>query len=54
MHEVIILASDRKIEYGGLADMVREINATEVSAEEYLSDHVYVYNRSKELVEIAA
>lgn len=54
VHEIIILASGRKIEYGVLADMVREINATEVSAEEYLSDHVYVYNRSKKLIEIAA
>lgn len=54
VHEIIVLAPDCKTGYGELAEMVKEVNTEEVSAEEYLSDHVYVYDRSKELLKIAA
>ncbi len=54
VHEVIILPSKYGVEFGGLADMVKEINATEVSAEDYLSDHVYIYSKSEETLKIAA
>lgn len=54
VHEIIVLAPDYKTGYGELAEMVKEVNTEEVSAEEYLSDHVYVYDRSKELLKIAA
>lgn len=54
VHEIIILAPDYKTGYGELAEMVKEVNTEEVSAEEYLSDHVYVYDRSEELLKIAA
>lgn len=54
VHEVIIIASCQNSNYTELADMVREINATEVSVEDYLSDHVYVYTGSEEALEIVA
>lgn len=54
VHEIIVLAPDYKTGYGELAEMVKEVNTEEVSAEEYLSDHVYVYDRSEELLKIAA
>lgn len=54
VHEVIVLAADHNMGYGELAEMVKEVNAEEVSAEEYLSDHVYVYTRSEESLRIAA
>lgn len=54
VHEVIILPKKAGLRYKDLAEMVQEINATEVSEDEFLSDHIYVYNRSKELLEIAA
>ena len=54
VHEVIVLSAGQNMGYGELAEMVRQVNAEEVSAEEYLSDHVYVYNRSEESLRIAA
>ena len=39
------------IEY--LRDMVRTVNATEVSEEEYLSNNVYRYNADTDSFEIA-
>ena len=37
-----------------LGAMVREINRTQVEAEEYLSDSVYYYDRQTDRLEIAA
>lgn len=54
VHEIIVLAPDYKTGYGELVKMVKEVNTEEVSAEEYLSDHVNVYDRNKELLKIAA
>lgn len=54
VHEVIVLPLSRGMEYRELADMVKEINDTEVSADEYLSDHVYVYARSEGILKLAA
>ena len=45
VHDVIILAKDKRMRYRELAGMVKEINATEVLPEEFLSNHVYVYER---------
>ena len=54
IHELIILEPDDAAEYGKLADMVKEVNTTQVDVGERLSDHVYVYNRSEEKLKVAA
>ncbi len=54
LHEVIVLKANKKAEYKRLADMVKMVNATQLSEEERLSDHVYVYSRSEEMLKIAA
>lgn len=45
---------DYPTEYEGLADMVREVNDTDVDIEERLSYHVYVYSRDEETLQIVA
>lgn len=54
LHEVIVLEPDDTAEYERLADMVKEVNATQVDVEERLSDHVYVYSRSEEVLKVVA
>lgn len=54
VHETIILPSKDTTEYEGLADMVREVNDTQVDVEERLSYHVYVYSRAEEMLRIVA
>ena len=53
VHEVIILPPQKEKEYGELANMVKEVNATQVSMEEQLSDHVYVYSKREGSLKIA-
>ncbi|MCM1221620.1 MAG: DUF5688 family protein [Lachnospiraceae bacterium] len=52
VHEVIILGPQDEPGYGKLADMVREVNDTQVDGEEILSYHVYVYSREEEMLRI--
>ncbi len=54
VHETIIVPAGSAPEYSELADMVCEINATHVDAEERLSDHVYKYDREDGMLKIAA
>ena len=54
VHETIVLPSREDAEYKRLADMVREVNDTQVDAEERLSYHVYVYSRDEEVLKIVA
>lgn len=54
IHEVIVLEPDDEAEYEQLADMVKEVNTTQVDLEERLSDHVYVYSRSEEVLKVVA
>ena len=54
VHEAIVLPPKEEAEYGRLADMVREVNDTQVDVEERLSDHVYVYSRDEEMLKIVA
>lgn len=54
VHEVIVLASKNGIKYEDLVSIVQEVNAQEVSVEEFLSDHVYVYDRCAESLNVAA
>ncbi|MDE5716358.1 MAG: hypothetical protein K2I53_01855 [Lachnospiraceae bacterium] len=54
LHETIILPPKEEAEYGRLAEMVREVNDTQVDVEERLSYHVYVYSRAEETLRIVA
>ena len=54
IHEVIILEPDDTAEYERLADMVKEVNTTQVDETERLSDHVYVYSRREEVLKVVA
>lgn len=54
LHEVIILDPNNAAEYEELAEMVKEVNDTQVSEEERLSYHVYVYSRNEEMLKIVA
>lgn len=54
VHETIVLPTKDETEYGHLADMVREVNDTDVDIEERLSYHVYVYSRDEETLQIVA
>lgn len=44
-HEVILIPDDGKLDYGELQKMVDEINESEVSEEDVLSDRIYKYSR---------
>lgn len=52
IHEVIAVSA-KHFEAEDLAEMVREVNATEVRPEEQLSDHVYHYSKDRHCIEIA-
>ena len=54
IHETIIIPSNKAPEYSELADMVCVVNATQVDAEERLSNHVYRYDRSEGILKMAA
>lgn len=53
VHEVIVIP-EKGDEYAGLAEMVREINATQLAPDEILSNHVYRYDRITKELSIAA
>ncbi len=48
VHEVLIVPSEQSGSYEELSQMVREVNATQLSNEEILSDHVYHYSREQD------
>lgn len=50
IHEVLLVPYDKTISLDKLSDMVNQINQTEVSVEEQLSDHVYYYSRESDQV----
>lgn len=54
VHETIVLPPKDETEYRRMADMVREVNDTDVDVEERLSYHVYVYSRDEEELQIVA
>lgn len=45
VHEVLLLPDLHMLDYDFLCSMVQDINRTEVSKEETLSDHIYLYTR---------
>ena len=53
LHEVIILDPNNAAEYEELVEMVKEVNDTQVSMEERLSYHVYVYSKRAGSLKIA-
>lgn len=52
LHEVILMREDMAPEMDILEDMVRDINRTQVLAEDYLSDSIYYYDRESKKVTI--
>lgn len=53
VHEVLLVADDDSMELGYLEEMVRSVNATEVSPAERLSDNVYHYDSKAHIFENA-
>lgn len=53
IHEVLLLAEPKDGMVEGFREMVREVNATEVSQQEFLSDNIYRFNKDTGTVEIA-
>lgn len=45
VHEVLLLVENGGESVENLKQMVHEVNETEVEAEDFLSDHIYYYNR---------
>lgn len=50
VHEVILLPKIEFFKKGDLINMVREVNAEGVAADEVLSDNVYEYNRTERII----
>lgn len=50
IHEVILIPAGASCQTGYLNSMVQEVNETQVTSEEILSDHVYYYNRREKKV----
>lgn len=48
IHEIIILPAQNRRQSAQLSKMVTEINHTELSTDEVLSDHVYYYSKSEQ------
>lgn len=45
VHEMLVLPFDSNSDLSKLNEMVREVNSTQLTEEEILSDHAYVYRR---------
>ena len=54
IHEMILLPADNRAYSAELADMVAQINRTELAAEEVLSDQVYYYSRAQQALSICS
>lgn len=54
VHEGLVIPRNPGIELDSLLSMVKEVNATQVSLEERVSDHVYRYSYVNHCLEIAA
>ena len=52
IHEMILLPEKENMEKGFLENMVRDSNEKVVEEQEYLSDHVYYFDRKRKRVEI--
>lgn len=47
IHEVILVPTQESVGYERLTQMVQEVNATQVEADEILADHVYYFSRDQ-------
>lgn len=54
IHEVLLIPKDDKADYEDLSDMVAEINECEVPLEDQLSNQVYLYTRSDNLLTLVS
>ena len=54
IHEGLVIPRNSGIELDSLVSMVKEVNATQVSQEERVSDHVYLYDYDSHSLVIAA
>lgn len=52
VHEVILVPANGDMDARYLIQMVKEVNATEVSPDEVLSDNIYLYHVDKDFIEI--
>lgn len=50
VHEVILVPVSDALSNEYLTDLIREVNATELSLDEALSDHVYLYTREDDAI----
>ena len=53
IHEVLLLKADPEQNIDSMEEMVKEINRTQVAAEDQLSDRVYYYDAEKDSVRFA-
>ena len=53
IHEILLVPDNGEVQAEGLKEMVQEVNATEVSPEEKLSDNVYHYDSKEHIFELA-
>ncbi len=53
IHEILAVCPDPARDLSYLTDMVKELNQTSVSPEEYLSDNVYYFDRERYVIGIA-
>lgn len=52
IHEVLLLPADENFTSSELNKMVQEVNESQLSREEVLSDHVYYYSLKKQAIEL--
>lgn len=50
IHEVLLMAESGEESIDFLKQMVHDVNETEVEAEEFLSEHIYYYNRDTDKI----
>lgn len=50
IHELILIPVSSRMDEEEFSQMVKEVNATQLSKDEILSDHVYYYNRATNLI----
>ncbi len=50
VHELILFARDEDRNTGDIDDLIREVNTTQLSPDEVLSDHAYLYSASDEVL----
>lgn len=53
VHEILAIRSDQNTDISNLMDIVQDVNRSVVEPEDYLSDHVYYFDRKKCGIEIA-